>query len=533
MSTYLQRVLDTPAPQSEPLDDRMVPNNAGGYAYPVDDKVRTHRFLIIGSEDGSYYQKERELTLENAQAVKRYIKEAGVAAVEHIVDVAAQRRAPRVSPGLFALAIAASADEDETRKAALDALPIVAATGSHLEEFAGYVNSMRSWGRGLRNAVSRWYSERGAKEVAFQAVKYRTRHGWSHRDILRSAHPEVEKDSDLWHINEWITHGTVPPERENLAMIHTFIRAQEETDPNRMAELIRAERLPREGVPLPMLQHDQVWAALADDMPPLAFVRNLPALTSHHVIRPMEAQWAVERIQKMRAGVHADGTRRPAPVHPMNLLTAMMVYRMGHSVDGKGSWTPVPQISEALDEAFDQSFSAAPSTGQRIYLSVDTSGSMTWNTLGKIRNLTARMAAAAVSMAIARREPNHIIRMFDTKMIDLHVTARDSLRDVMERTEALGGGGTDLAQPILNATENNIPVDCFVIATDGELWAGDIHPAEALRKYRQKTGIPAKAVQLAFVSNRTTIMDPEDAGTLDLAGFDAAIPTILHDFMVN
>ena len=409
----------------------------------------------------------------------------------------------------------------------------MAATASHLEEFAGYVNSMRGWGRALRRAVNRWYSEKTPKEVAFQSVKYRNRRGWSHRDLLRSAHPEVEKDSDLWHINEWITHGTTPPERESTALIHTFIRAQVETDPNRMAELIRAERLPREGVPLPMLQHGQVWAALAEDMPPLAFVRNLPTLTSHNVIRPMEAQWAVKRIRKMRAGVHPDGTPRPAPVHPMNLLTAMMVYRMGRSVDGKGRWDPVPQISEALDEAFDRSFSAAPSTGQRIYLAVDTSGSMTYNVLGRINGLTARMAAAAVAMSVARREPNHLIRMFDTRMLDLNVTAKDSLRDVMAKTEALGGGGTDLAQPILNATEDNIPVDCFIIATDGELWAGRIHPVEALRRYREKTGIPAKAVQLAFVSNRTSIMDPEDAGTLDLAGFDGAIPTILHDFMMN
>ena len=91
MTTYLQKAIDTPAPQSEPLDERMIANNAGGYAYPVDDRVRTHRFLIIGSEDGSYYQKERELTMENAQAVKRHVRDAGPAAVEHIVEVATQR----------------------------------------------------------------------------------------------------------------------------------------------------------------------------------------------------------------------------------------------------------------------------------------------------------------------------------------------------------------------------------------------------------------------------------------------------------
>ena len=86
----------------------------------------------------------------------------------------------------------------------------------------------------------------------------------------------------------------------------------------------------------------------------------------------MEAQWTVERINRMRSG--EDG--RPAPIHPMNILTAMMVYRMGRSIDGKSMWTPVPQVSAALDQAFDRSFSAAPKTGRRVYLAIDVSGSM-------------------------------------------------------------------------------------------------------------------------------------------------------------
>ena len=529
MSTYLQKTISAPVPQTEPLDDRMVPNNAGGYSYPVTDEVRMHRFLIMGSEDGSYYQKERELTLDNIAATKRHIAAAGPEAVRHIVDVAQARRAPRVSPTLFCLAAAASADAVETRQAAREALPQVAATASHLEEFTSYVDSMRRWGRSLRNAVSNWYTSRDAAAVAFQAVKYRTRNNWSHRDLLCKAHPSAEKDSDLWHVFEWIVNGTTPPDREALRIIHTFLRAQNETDPAAIADLIRHENLPREAVPLTMLQNDEVWAALGHEMPPLAFVRNLPALTAHNAIRPMEAAWAVERINRMRSGENG----RPAPVHPMNLLIAMMVYRMGKSIDGKSRWTPVPQVSAALDDAFERSFSAAPQTGKRVYLAVDVSGSMDNNTLGKISGLKARMAAAAVTMAVARREPNHFIAAFSSSMEEFHVTAQDSLRDVMTRTAAIPMGGTDMALPMLHAMEENIPVDCFVIATDGETWAGQMHPAEALRRYREKTGIAAKAVQLAFVANDHSIMDPEDAGTLDIPGFDAAIPAILHDFMVS
>ena len=526
MSTYLSRHLETPIPQSEPLDERQVQNQAGGYAYPVDDRVRFHRFLILGSEGGSYYQDERRLTLENAQACQRHINDFGTQAVDHIVMVARERRAPRVSPLLFTLAMAASADGAGVREAALGALPVVATTASHLEEFAGYVNSMRGWGRGLRRAVSGWYTDKDASDVAYQAIKYRSRSGWTHRDLLRKAHPEVERDSDLWHIFEWIARGTAPPRTEAFAHIHNYIEAQTCGVP-RLVELITDHYLPREAIPIEHLQKDEVWAALGPKMPPVAFIRNLPALTAHRAIRPMDGwQWAAERIQRM-----GPTRERGALVHPFRLLTALLVYRQGHSVDGKSKWEPVPQISQALDAAFDYSFSAAASTGQRVYLAIDVSGSMDYHTVGKITGFTARMAAAAVAMMIARREPNHLIKMFDRVPYDIHIAAHDSLSDVMRNIPL--GGVTDLAQPMLHAAKEQIPVDCFIIATDGETWAGGVHPARALRQYRDAMGIPAKAVQLAFCANRTSIMDPLDAGTLDIPGFDAALPAILRDFMTE
>lgn len=38
-----------------------------------------------------------------------------------------------------------------------------------------------------------------------------------------------------------------------------------------------------------------------------------------------------------------------------------------------------------------------------------------------------------------------------------------------------------------------------MVLTDSETWFGDIHPTEALRQYRAKTGIPARLL----VSNRS------------------------------
>ena len=86
--------------------------------------------------------------------------------------------------------MAASADDEATRKLALDALPDVCRTGTHLFAFARYVEQFRGWGRGAAPRRRRVVRRRQAPDqLAYQAVKYRQRDGVSHRDVLRLAHP--------------------------------------------------------------------------------------------------------------------------------------------------------------------------------------------------------------------------------------------------------------------------------------------------------------------------------------------------------
>ena len=84
---------------------------------------------------------------------------------------------------------------------------------------------------------------------------------------------------------------------------------------------------------------------------------------------------------------------------------------------------------------------------------------------------------------------------------------------------------------MLYALDRGLEVDAFVVYTDSETWAGKIHPVQALRDYRRKTGIAAKLVVVGMVSNGFSIADPDDAGMLDVVGFDAAAPAVLADFI--
>jgi 60 kDa SS-A/Ro ribonucleoprotein len=87
-----------------------------------------------------------------------------------------------------------------------------------------------------------------------------------------------------------------------------------------------------------------------------------------------------------------------------------------------------------------------------------------------------------------------------------------------------------MALPMLYALANEREVHAFVIYTDSETWAGDIHPVQALHDYRLASGIDARLVVVGMVSNGFSIADPADPGMLDVVGFDTATPQLISDF---
>ena len=295
MATYLKTFLNDPTPQSEALDERQMANSAGGYSYPVNDMERLRRFLILGSEGGSYYASERDLTKENVGRIKKLINEDGRNAVDQIVQIGCGRRAPKNGPALLALAMAASYGDDETRHSALASLPVVARTGSHLLEFMSYVHSTRGWGRGLRKALGPWYSEKACSDAVYQVVKYRNRSGWTHRDVLRIAHPKTESASHR-ALFKCVASGVLDPDidmQDAMAFAYAFEQAKKASI-EELTQLIEQHNLTWEMVPARALADNKVWDALGHQMPITALVRNLATLTRTGSIAPMSAQWGGE-----------------------------------------------------------------------------------------------------------------------------------------------------------------------------------------------------------------------------------------------
>ncbi len=170
---YAKHVSVKETPQSEPIPgSSQVQNSAGGYSFAVDDWTRMQRFLILGSEGGSYYATERKLTQENAACVTKCLSLDPARAVQVIVDISDAGRAPKNDPAIFALAIAAANGSPRSRELAMAAIPKVCRIGTHIFQFVAAVNELRGWGSGLRKGVAAWYETMPIDELSYQVAKY-------------------------------------------------------------------------------------------------------------------------------------------------------------------------------------------------------------------------------------------------------------------------------------------------------------------------------------------------------------------------
>jgi 60 kDa SS-A/Ro ribonucleoprotein len=541
MTDYRTHFSSRGTPQSQPIPGTsQISNSAGGFAWAVDDWTLLDRFLILGSEGPTYYASERTLTRENASAVLRCIEADGLRTVARIVEVSEGGRAPKNDPALFALAMAAGLGDAATRQAALEALSRVARIGTHLFHFVQYVEGFRGWGRGMRKAIAAWYAQ-SADRLAYQAIKYGQRDGWGHRDLLRLAHPTAptvqHQELYYWLVRGWPGVGDEPHPDAVLRRIWALEKARRATDVQEVVRLIRDERLPREAVPAEWLTQAAVWEALLDDMPMTALIRNLATLTRVGVLAPES-----DATRRVVAQLGDAERLRRARVHPIAVLAALNTYAQGRGVRGRGQWTPVRVVIDALDGVFYASFGSVEPTGARWLLALDVSGSMAAGMVAGVPGLTPRVASAAMALITAATEPAHQFvaftagdsptqhPRFGAAITSLTIGPRQRLDDVVRSISNLPFGGTDCSLPMRWALEQRVATDVFVIYTDSETWFGDIHPAQALRQYREQMGIPAKLIVVGMVANGFTIADPNDSGMLDVVGFDTATPHLMADF---
>lgn len=503
----------------------MAKNNAGGYSFTIDKWTMLDRFLITGSEGGTYYVGERKHTQQNFENLATCVREDGVRVVSRVLELDRENRAPKMDPLIFALAFTQDNGDIATKAAAGIALQTVLRTGTHFFMYMDVLKALgASMSRSKRTALGKALNAIPTAKLAFLMYKYANREGWVWRDLLRQAHvkPDTAVRGNLFKyiLTGKATKSELPP----IVKI-----AEQAKDPDisdkALAKLIREHQLPHEFIPTER-QNGDVLTALAENMPATALIRQLARLTAAGVIKPL-SDLTRDICTRLTDQVWLQNNR----IHPVQLLNALYTYNKGKGDKGNLTWTPLGEIGAALEEAYHLSFATVEPTGKRLMVSIDVSGSMTWGGPAGLSGMLCSDAAACLALTIAKTEKRNIVNTFSGEMGDPGMNSQDSINSAIHKLRRMQAGSTDCALPMLHAMKHKLEVDAFIILTDNETWYGNVHPKKALDAYRKQSGINAKLIVIGMTATEFSINDPQDPNGLDIAGFDAATPKLISEFI--
>lgn len=495
----------------------MVLNNAGGYVFGLTDWDRLDRFLILGSEGGTFYVRENDLMIQNTRSIINCIQEDGVRVVQRARDINVRSLSPKVNPQLFTMALALCKGCPATRAEVERALPYLLRTGTHFLNFVAMMDSMGGWNRTKRRIVKNWLSQ-DIDRLGFQMVKYANRDGWSMRDVLRICHlqPPTPEHNTLF---AWVTGKDMAERVQDLpAVVREYLRVR--ANPTAEEAVTGLQRgLPREALPTELLNDPKVALELLKRMPTGAVIRNLGQMTANGVLRN-------DTVDLIRPRFERDALVY-ARMHPFAVMLAMLTYAAGRGIRSSKQWVPLRPVIELLEQAYEDAYEGVTPTQKRILVAIDVSGSMGMAVSDSA--VPCSYAASALALTLARCEPNADVVTFAQQVQQkLAITKRSSLANW---TIPFTGGGTNIASPIEWATGSK-SYDAFIILTDNETWAGNQHVTQAMQRYRSRHG-RSKLIIAAMAANHATVVDPSDPDALGFVGLDASLPTLVTGFLMR
>lgn len=526
--------------------------------FKLDPIALLKRFMILGSEKGTYYIAANTLTSKHVESLESLI--ADTSKHDAIISLIEEynQKAFKVDYVIYVLARCCTEKNNaELRKKAYNLLNNVCKTPTHLFMFVEYyellhkkLHGTTGWNKLQKRSISEWYLAKSWKDLAYLVTEYQNRKGWTHADILRLAHVKPGVDEEGYVKNclfKYVTKGydefkakasklllSSTPTSTNLNGLMTYLTSYKELIIGASSHIavnhIKEHGFVREHVPTCLLNNTAVWNALLDKMPMIATLRNLNKLTAVGVFDTYP-----NTLEKLVSLLKNEEAIKKSRAHPMQFLIALKMYASGQGEKGKLTWNPNLAIVDALNVAFRLSFANAEPTNKRYLLALDVSGSMTYTSVCGTSCLMASEASCAMAMILAGTEQFCDIMGFNQTFTPLAILPQRSLEDNLHVIYESAFGSTDCSLPMTWALQKRNKYDAIIVFTDSftdsETNSNTIRPVDALRQYNNEMGCACKLIVVAMAANQFSIADPDDPNMLDIAGFDASTPLCIREFV--
>lgn len=529
-----------PSQTDKPIGDRddVVKNHAGGYVFKEEASIILDRFLILGTEGRSFYSSEKELTVQNANAIIAMIKTNPKMVLDRVVEVSKKGLSLKNDTCIFVLALIYTYGDNEAKRAARDNFRTIVRIPTHLMLFIETVRGLRGLGRSIKSSIKSWYEDADDNTLEYHVVKYWNRNDWKQCDILNIAHPSDKGNAKKKEIFSYIINSKRVDDYKYDKKILPIVAARDDLfalppeakSVKSAVEIMAANSsITHEMIPTWLKGYKEVWEVLAESMPLEAMIRNLNKMTSLGMFSDKGSEFTRKIVNRI---TDSENLKR-ARIHPFKIFVAKNTYESGRGDLGSLTWEPSGAIVGALDRAFVKSFEYTDRIeNKRILVAVDSSGSMRTNkTLGQ----SCSVVAAAMSYIYMKICDNVDFLTYDTRCAEVNgVHDGMSLAEFTKvYADKFRGGGTDGSLPAQFAIKEKRKYDAIITFSDNETWAGEDRVESVYNNYRKSFNEDLVAIDMAMTPVAFRQNDPKHPLNYSITGLNPEGPNIIRKIIMR
>ncbi|KAJ6634946.1 RNA-binding protein RO60 [Pseudolycoriella hygida] len=192
------------------------------------------------------------------------------------------------------------------------------------------VNGRKSFGRGMKRALFRWYEKKSPEELAEMFGRNRGMYGWTHANIIYLCHMKFGTDAKSQLISTLFKRGsesiaeqqsmeTLPPAVRRFFDICSLKVNESATD---AAEKIELHNFDADNLPVHLISQHQVWNKLLPKMEYRQLLKIFQTLHSLNLLKPK-----IPLYSTMCESLGSSQSIKKACMHPLEIYSIHNLYK--------------------------------------------------------------------------------------------------------------------------------------------------------------------------------------------------------------
>jgi 60 kDa SS-A/Ro ribonucleoprotein len=481
-----------------------VVNNARGQAYSLSDKAALAQLAMTGCFNGTYYVSDED-------QLKKVLELANKLPAEYVARLAVYSRQEGLMKDMPAVLAAVVAGKDSELLSKI--FDKVVDSPKMLRNFVQVIRSGATGRKSLGTRPKRLiqkYLESLNDEQLFAAD---VGNDPSLQDIIKLVHPKPTNKQRSAIFGYLLDKEYA---KEDLCAL---VKQFEDFKKDMSKEIPHVPFQKLTALPL-TAEH---WKKIAVNATWNQIRQNLNTFARHNVLADRDL------LGLICAKLEDKEQVKRAKVFPYQLFTTFL--NMDASVPAK--------VSVALQKAAEHALENIPEfENKKVYVMVDTSGSMNSPVTGNRGNVSSKMrcidVAALVAAAIMRRNSDVEVLPFDTRVHAHKLNPMDSIMTNAKILAGFGGGGTNCSLPMEELNRRKAMGDLVIYVSDNESWvdSGRSRGTATMKAWTEfkARNKKAKLVCIDLTPNTSTqAYDKENI--LNVGGFSDQVFDVIAKFL--